>query len=451
METLKKEKKLIEIIEKAFGEGSLILPELGGKIFNDDVNVVSTGSKTIDDATGIGGLPFGKIVEILGMEACLDERTKIGFASWNEKTGLSVDRKGGTIKRLYERFHGIRKLRKLKNLKLKQKDLFFTVPSFNVHECIFHNRIADIVKTGKKECYQITTNKGYSITATKEHKFFTSKGFVPLEKLEVGSKIKIHINTTNKRVHALKNIVNLSFILTEDYIKDIKKVGIRDTYDIKCFAPYNNYIANRFAVHNSGKTTLALSTIAQAQKKGLRCAFIDAEQSINKDRATQLGVDFEKLFISQPDSGEQALGVLDALVFDGTTKVIVVDSVAALTPQAEIEGGMSDAIIGVLARNMGKVLRKIVAPANKKGVLVIFINQIRSKIGGFGYGPQETTPGGNALKFYSTIRIDMRRTGNNKSGETLKSTNHKVTIKKNKLGVPFKTVNVKIDEHGFTT
>lgn len=199
----------------------------------------------------------------------------------------------------------------------------------------------------------------------------------------------------------------------------------------------------------SGKTTLVLHVIAEAQIKGLRCALIDTEHALDKKRAEAIGVDFDKLGISQPDNGEQALNLLEFLIDSDEFQVVVVDSVAALTPLAEIEGDMSDANIGLQARNMGKALRKIVAPANKKKVLVIFTNQIRSVIGGFGYGARETTSGGNALKFYASIRIDMRRTGNNKSGEKLLSTQHKVTVKKNKLSPPMVTCSVKIAEKGW--
>jgi recombination protein RecA len=199
----------------------------------------------------------------------------------------------------------------------------------------------------------------------------------------------------------------------------------------------------------SGKTTLMLHVIATAQAKGLNCAFIDTEQSLDRGRAEQIGVNFDKLAISQPDNGEQALDLLDFLVRSGEFAVIVLDSVAALTPKAEIEGDMDAANMGAQARNMGKAMRKIVAPTNKNKVLVLFTNQIRAKMGGFGFGPQETTSGGNALKFYATIRLDMRRTGNNKKGETLLSTNHSINVKKNKLGVPMRKILVKIGEHGF--
>lgn len=264
---LSSEKKLVKTINEQFGEGSVILPELGGKIFNEEVEVIPTGSKKINQALGIGGLPKGKIVEILGQEA-------------------------------------------------------------------------------------------------------------------------------------------------------------------------------------SGKTTLALTVVAEAQKQGIRCAFIDTEQSLDKTRATNLGVNFDQLYISQPDDGEQALNILESFVISRQVGVVVIDSVAALTPRAEIEGDMSDATIGLLARNMGKALRKIVSPANKNGVLVIFTNQIRYKIGGFGFGPQETTPGGQPLKFYASVRIDMRRTPN-KPGAAVEYTNHKATIKKNKFAPPLKVVQTRIGMNGF--
>ena len=197
----------------------------------------------------------------------------------------------------------------------------------------------------------------------------------------------------------------------------------------------------------SGKSTLALHAIAGAQQKGLVCLYIDTEHALDSERGTRIGVDFEKLLISQPDSAEQALDLLDFVIRSGEVKLIVVDSVAALVPKAEIEGDVGDANIGVMARMMGKTLRKITAPANKNKVCVIFINQLRDKLGGFGFGPpQKVGAGGNALKFYSSIRIDMRRTGNNKNKEF--STNHKATIRKNKLAIPMKVVEFRIGNSG---
>lgn len=199
----------------------------------------------------------------------------------------------------------------------------------------------------------------------------------------------------------------------------------------------------------SGKTTVVLHVIANAQKMGKRCAFIDVEHALDTDRAKMLGVDFEKLAISQPDSGEQALELLEFLIRSGQFGVIVVDSVAALIPKAEIEGEMTDANIGSQARMMGKIMRKITAPTNKMKVLVIFTNQVRAKLGGFGFIPQTTTPGGNALKFYASMRLDMVRTGNKKNSKgELQYTTHKATVKKNKLAPPAKVAEFKIGLNG---
>lgn len=197
----------------------------------------------------------------------------------------------------------------------------------------------------------------------------------------------------------------------------------------------------------SGKSTLALHIIANAQKEGLKCALIDTENSLDRVRATSIGVEFDKLAISQPDNAEQALELLDMMVNSKVFGVVVLDSVAALVPKAEIEGDMSDAIIGVQARLMGKIMRKIVSPANKNKVLVIFTNQIRMKVGGFTPFPVETTSGGNALKFYASVRIDMRKTGTNNT--KILTTQHKITVKKNKLAPPMDSVSVKIGDKGF--
>lgn len=199
----------------------------------------------------------------------------------------------------------------------------------------------------------------------------------------------------------------------------------------------------------SGKSTLALHVVANAQKMGKQCAYIDAEQTLDLERARELGVDTDNLAMSQPDYGEQALELTEFLIRSGGFQVIVVDSVAALIPKAELEGEMTDANIGAQARMMGKIMRKIVAPVNKNKVLVIFINQLRAKLGGFSFIPQTTTPGGNALKFYSSIRLVMARTGDVKnSKKEVIRTKHKVTIKKNKLDKHGASVDFEIGPEG---
>ncbi|RLB02323.1 MAG: recombinase RecA [Deltaproteobacteria bacterium] len=192
-----------------------------------------------------------------------------------------------------------------------------------------------------------------------------------------------------------------------------------------------------FGPESSGKTTLALHIVAEAQKAEGVAAYIDAEHALDVTYAKQLGVDIDNLLISQPDTGEQALEIADILVRSGAIDVIVIDSVAALVPRAEIEGEMGDAHVGLQARLMSQALRKLTANISKSRTLVIFINQIRMKIGTM-FGSPETTTGGNALKFYSSVRLDIRRIGAIKQGQEVVGNRTKVKVVKNKLAPPFK-------------
>ncbi len=192
-----------------------------------------------------------------------------------------------------------------------------------------------------------------------------------------------------------------------------------------------------YGPESSGKTTLTLQAIAQCQKNGGTCAFIDAEHALDPVYARKLGVDVDNLFVTQPDNGEQALEITDMLVRSGAVDMIVVDSVAALTPKAEIEGEMGDSHMGLQARLMSQALRKITGNAKRSNCMVIFINQLRMKIGVM-FGSPETTTGGNALKFYASVRIDIRRTGAVKEGENVIGNETKVKIIKNKLAPPFR-------------
>ncbi len=193
-----------------------------------------------------------------------------------------------------------------------------------------------------------------------------------------------------------------------------------------------------YGPESSGKTTLALQTIASAQKKEMVCAFIDAEHALDVVYAKNLGVDTDNLLVSQPDFGEQALDVLETLARSGAVDLIVVDSVAALTPKTEIEGDMGDTHVGLQARLMSQALRKLTAILHKTNTTVIFINQIRMKIGTMGYGSPETTTGGNALKFYCSVRIDVRRVATLKQGEAQIGNRVKVKVVKNKVAPPFR-------------
>jgi recombination protein RecA len=196
-------------------------------------------------------------------------------------------------------------------------------------------------------------------------------------------------------------------------------------------------VVELFGPESSGKTTLSLHLIAETQRKGGVAAFIDAEHALDINYARRLGVDVDNLLVSQPDTGEQALEVAEALVRSGAVDVVVVDSVAALTPKAEIEGEMGDSHMGLQARLMSQAMRKLTAITHRHDALVVFINQIRMKIGVM-FGSPETTTGGNALKFYSSVRLDIRRIGQIKDGNTVTGARTRVKVVKNKLAPPFR-------------
>ena len=197
-------------------------------------------------------------------------------------------------------------------------------------------------------------------------------------------------------------------------------------------------IVEVFGPEASGKSTIALHAVAEVQKQGGKAAYIDAEHALDPDYAKKLGVKVPDLLISQPDSGEEALNIMESLVRSGIIDLIIVDSVAALTPKAEIEGEMGAQFIGLQARMMSQALRKITALADRNSTLIIFINQLRDKIGMMGYGEPTTTPGGRALKFYASVRIDLRRIAQIKKGEDVVGNRTRAKVAKNKVAPPFK-------------
>ncbi|MBY5921470.1 recombinase RecA [Ferrimonas balearica] len=206
--------------------------------------------------------------------------------------------------------------------------------------------------------------------------------------------------------------------------------------------PYGR-IVEIYGPESSGKTTLTLQVIAEAQKQGKTCAFVDAEHALDPVYAEKLGVNVEELLVSQPDTGEQALEICDMLVRSGAVDVVIVDSVAALTPKAEIEGEMGDSHVGLQARLMSQALRKLTANIKRSNTLCVFINQIRMKIGVM-FGSPETTTGGNALKFYASVRLDIRRIGAVKDGDEVVGNETRVKVVKNKVSPPFKQAEFQI-------
>ena len=237
----------------------------------------------------------------------------------------------------------------------------------------------------------------------------------------------------------------------------IMKLGTRETVEVPSIPTGSFGLDNALGIgglpkgrvveiygpESSGKTTLTLQIIAECQKAGGSAAFIDAEHALDPEYAKALGVDIDELLLSQPDTGEQALEVTDMLVKSGSLDVIVVDSVAALVPRAELEGDMGDSHVGLQARLMSQALRKITGSIQKSNTLVIFINQIRMKIGVM-FGSPETTTGGNALKFYSSVRLDIRRRGAIKDGDEVVGNETRVKVVKNKMAPPFKVVEFQI-------
>ena len=508
--------KLCKKIEDKNGEGSIY--SLGSKKANMNIPRFSTCIEDLDYVLG-GGIPKGRIMEIFGPESCLTEDTFVKYRINDYITDKSINSKGGTIKNLYERFHGLNKDGRKNRIDTSSDRYYFTVPSINEHDRIFHNIVANVVKCGVKPCYKVVTEKGFVIKTTKEHKFYIGNGkYKPLKKIFIGDTVYVHNNTHSKEKkeknikrinypevfvkyypagvikkindkktgkvytyyrarlshlvyeasmngydyndfinllnditkkdiiddlefikkgfdihhkdgdvlnnklsnlelvfshdhyyeHAIKNQYYMSFVAVKDKIKSIEYIGEKMTYDIKCYAPYNNYIANNFVVHNSGKTSLGLHLCGLCEM----ALYVAAEGTFDAERAKILGNRPKQLLVYRPNYGEDALDRVMEFTKAGIP-LIVVDSVPALMPKEDYDkvdkSLENEHRIGGVARLLNKALPVLEREVEKSGTTIVFINQIRDKMNAMLFGEKTDTPGGRALKFYCSVRIQVGR------------------------------------------
>jgi recombination protein RecA len=415
----------------------------------------------------------------------------------------------------------------------------------NENDRIIRNPIADVVKTGKKECFKVKTLMGFEIETTEDHKFYQGVCYTPLKELQPGDVIYVHNNTTFKcrnkqesydeifvkyyykgkkkivgkkhsyyrvrksrliyeaylnnitidqyinllnsgikkmpndwvivpegfhihhkdenkknnnidnlelinpsdhgKLHANKRQDNLRFIAVKDKIVSIEAIGERETYDIKCFYPYNNFIAAGFVVHNSGKSTISLHLIANAQKQNLKCLLIDGENSFHPLYAASLGVSVDDLLIMQldKDGAEKCYDVLENLLRTGEIGLVIIDSQTSLLSKKAMTGSLEDSVMGIQAKLMSASVPKILNAAEESNALVVYISQFREKIGVM-FGSPETTSGGNAIRFYAHVRIEVRKTVEREDGVAF-ANETRCKVIKNKMAPPFKEATFRIN------
>lgn len=470
------------------GEEGTIKIGFLGQMRGKEMPIIPTGSLALDAALGIGGYPQGRIIEIYGPESCIDSESFLQFEIWSEDLKKRINHKGGTISRLYERFHGVTvedTPNQGRHLQTKENTICY-IKSVDQDGSVVRNQVLDVLKTGKKLCYQLHTEYGQKLIATNDHKFLTPDGFKKLSDIKEGDIIFVHNNTrrigrkdytqrpevfvkyhpnlptkivTDKKtkkdyvyyrgqvsrlvyeaflnnvsyekyveilntvekeeinkfnflphnihvhhidedftnnnldnlclldpsehgkLHAFDHKANLSFVAVPAVVVRKELIGERETYDLRCEFPYNNYIANGIVVHNSGKTTLCLHAVVQAQALGFTVAYIDVEHTVDVVYAAKLGVNVDALLFSQPSDGDEAMEIADMLTRSGQVKLIIVDSIASLVTKAEMEKGIAENNMGVQARLMSQALRKLTVKGTESGTTIIFTNQIRNKIG----------------------------------------------------------------------
>lgn len=518
--------KTLDRIEKLYGEGSIVT----GSEARQKPDVISTGSVGLDRATGVGGLPRGAIVDLRGWQSCLSDSVHLKYIVVDPVSGRVQNSKGGTIKQLYEYFNNPSK----RSDSTKASEVY--VMGMNEKNRIIRNPISEVVSTGRKECFRLTSKGGFSIEATSDHKFFVGTQYKALSELKVGDIVFVHNNTQKQgrnkvdrhfevhlkwyyknsrkignsvyyradrhrlvyeaymngveyedyirllnsgtkelpplwwtipegmhvhhidencrndepsnlelidpsshgKLHASARQDNLRFVAVADYVKEITPIGIRDTYDVKCFYPYNNFVADGFVVHNSGKSTISLNVIANAQKIGVRCLLVDGENSFDIKYAKALGVNVDELLITQMDEkgAEKCYNIAEEALRSGEIGVIVFDSQTSLIPKKMIEDPVGTASMALQARMMSSSLPKFVTLAAQNNCLIIYITQYREKPGVM-YGSPLTPTGGNALKFYAHMIIEVSKQVQMED-KVAHHNKTKCKVSKNKVAVPFK-------------
>ena len=516
-------------IAKEKGEGAL---RTIGSDF-EDIKKIPTNVLALDNALR-GGFPIGRIVELYGNYGCIAADVHLDYVI-KDQSGRIQNAKGGSIERLYHRFHNIPMGGKGSYQRPQTINSDYYIASVDSEGRIYHNRIVDVFDSGVKPCLRVTTKGGLSITTTADHKFFDGKAYRRLSELGLGSNIMVHPTKHRKNskarpridrsylyvkshpvagvkvikekgkeytyhrlaryravVEAAMNklsldtyverlntgeLKGLTFLTKEqevhhldenptndelsnlqvltkgehdsehfgdrfayrvipDEIIAIEPVGDHHTYDIEMAAPDHNFVAQRFVVHNSGKSGIAMQFLGSAQEHGI-CCYFDLENAFNPTHAENSGVNLDDLFFGEADSAEEILQMVDDLLDAQDVSAIVLDSVAGLIPQAKLNGDYGDAYVGTTARLMSDALPLLAQKLKKTETVLVFVNQVREKIGINGYGPSTSSMGGRALKFWSGVRIDVARIGSVKQGEDIIGQTVRAKLEKNRFAPPF--------------
>lgn len=425
-------KSIQSALAKQFGEGTLVnIADVESYL---EVKKIPTGVFIIDNLLN-GGFPESSIITVYGEESCLSGDTFILYHIINKK-GKLQNSKGGTLENLYKRFNKIQRKGKGNYQRGKTKNSDFFISSINEQNCIVKNKIVDVVNTGKKLTYKITTEKGHTLISTPEHKFYIGNNkFKCLEKLKLNDVVFIHNNIPN----------DLRFKVIQDKIIKINKYKVIETYDIKCSFPYNNYIANNLVVHNSGKSYISykFSSLYTQQKKPI--AIIDVEHCIDAKWLKKSGIDTNFVYLSQPSTFEKAIDICDTLVRSKQFSVVIFDSITSAIPKAHLDKSAFKEAMGKQAKLNTDLVQKLTSglqpenlsdPNTYNKTIIILVGHVREKIGQL-WGNPEILSGGRALKHHSHYILRFRRGDKiSKSKDIIIGRQIKIKVEKAKYSPP---------------